>query len=39
VAILPLAQADKIKQFAANLKIELAVFQRMKAGATNNAIK
>lgn len=30
------AQADKIKQLAANLKIEMAVFQQMKAGATNS---
>ncbi len=30
-----LAQADKIKQIAAHLTIQMAVFQRMKASATN----
>ncbi|HZL77412.1 MAG TPA: Gldg family protein [Candidatus Limnocylindrales bacterium] len=32
-----LAQADKLKQVAARLQIQLAVFQRMNAGATNDA--
>lgn len=31
-----LEQADKIKQIAARLQLQLAVFQRMKAGATND---
>jgi hypothetical protein len=32
-----LAQAEKFKQIAARLQLQLAVFQRMKAGATNDA--
>jgi hypothetical protein len=32
-----LAQADKLKQVAARLQIQLAVFQRMKNSATNAA--
>ena len=35
LAQVQLAQADKLKQVAARLQIQLAVFQRMKAGTTN----
>ena len=38
LAELQLAQADKIKQLAARIKIQMAVFQRLKAG-TNNSVK
>ena len=37
LAEVQLAQADKLKQVAAQLQIRLAVFQRMKASATNAA--
>jgi hypothetical protein len=37
LAQVQLAQGDKIKQIAARLTTQMAVFQRMKAGATNAA--
>jgi hypothetical protein len=37
LAQVQLAQAEKLKAVAAQLQTQLAVFQRMKAGTTNNA--